>query len=146
MPGLPSCDGERHAKHQRFDTNIYCDYAEGLSGVVDFLAVHAEEDLFLPSIVIGELTYGFMKGSRQEFNERMLRQIIKTLRIGIIAVSRDVARKYALIYSSLADKGTRIPINDVWIAACCMEIGGVLLTRDRNFKRVEQIETKVLSL
>ena len=108
--------------------------------------MHAEEDLFLPSIVIGELTYGFMKGSRQEFNERMLRQIIKTLRIGIIAVSRDVARKYALIYSSLADKGTRIPINDVWIAACCMEIGGVLLTRDRNFKRVEQIETKVLSL
>lgn len=128
------------------DTNIYCDYAEGLPGVVDFLAIHGEEDFFLPSVVIGELTYGFMKGSRQEFNERKLQQIIKKLQIGIIDVSRDVARKYALIYSSLVNKGTKIPINDVWISACCMEIGGTLLTRDKHFQHVEQIETKVLNI
>lgn len=128
------------------DTNIYCDYAEGLPGVVDFLAIHGEEDIFLPSVVIGELTYGFMKGSRQEFNERKLQQIIKKLQIGIIEVSRDVARKYALIYSSLVNKGTKIPINDVWISACCMEIGGTLLTRDKHFQHVEQIETKVLNI
>ena len=126
------------------DTNIYCDYAEGLPGVVDFLAIH--EDIFLPSVVIGELTYGFIKGSRQEFNERKLQQIIKKLQIGIIDVSRDVARKYALIYSSLVNKGTKIPINDVWISACCMEIGGTLLTRDKHFQQVEQIETKVLNI
>ncbi len=128
-----------------FDTNIYCDYAEGLSDIVDFLAAHDEEDIFLPSIVVGELTYGFMRGSRQEFNERKLQQIIKALRIGILDVSRDVARKYALIYSSLVNKGTKIPINDVWIAACCMEIGGVLLTRDKHFLQVGQIETRILN-
>ncbi len=127
------------------DTNIYCDYAEGLPGVVDFLAIHGEEDIFLPSIVIGELTYGFVRGSRRQFNERRLQQIIRKLRIGIIDVSRDVARKYALIYLSLVNKGTKIPINDVWIAACCMDIGGTLLTRDRHFDHVEQIETNVLN-
>jgi tRNA(fMet)-specific endonuclease VapC len=125
------------------DTNVYCDYAEGIPNVVDYMAIHGE-DIFLPSIVIGELTYGFMKGSRQKFNERKLQEIIKKLQVEIIDVNQNVSRKYALIYLSLVKKGTKIPINDVWIAACCMEIGGTLLTRDRHFQHVEQIETMIL--
>jgi len=126
------------------DTNIYCDYAEGIPSVVDNMAIHGE-DIFLPSIVIGELTYGFMKGRRQKFNERKLQEIIKKLQIEIIDVNQNVSRKYALIYLSLVKKGTKIPINDVWIAACCMEVGGTLLTRDHHFQHVEQIETMVVN-
>jgi len=126
-----------------FDTNIYCDYAEGLPHVVDFLATHGD-DIYLPSIVLGELTYGFMKGSRQQFNEKKLREIINKLKIEIINVNQNVSRKYAIIYLSLVKKGAKIPINDVWIAACCMEVGGTLLTRDQHFQHVEQIETVLL--
>jgi predicted nucleic acid-binding protein len=126
------------------DTNIYCDYAEGLPHAVDFMAVRGD-DIYLPSIVLGELTYGFMKGSRQRFNERKLEEIIKKLRIEIVDVNQNVSRKYAIIYLSLVKKGTKIPINDVWIAACCMEVGGTLLTRDQHFQRVEQIDTVVLT-
>jgi tRNA(fMet)-specific endonuclease VapC len=126
------------------DTNIYCDYAEGIPGVVDFLAIHGK-DIFLPSIVFGELTFGFMKGGRQKFNERKLQDIIKQLQIGIIDVNQNVARKYAFIYISLIKKGTKIPINDVWIAACAMEVGGTLLTRDHHFEYVDQIEAVVLN-
>ena len=125
------------------DTNIYSDYAEGISAVVDFLAIHGEE-IFLPSIVLGELAYGFMKGSRQRYNERKLQEFIRKLQIEIIDVSHNVARKYGIIYLSLVNKGTKIPINDVWIAACCMETGGTLVTRDRHFSHVDQIETMVL--
>jgi predicted nucleic acid-binding protein len=125
------------------DTNIYCDYAEGLPHAVDFMAVRGD-DIYLPSIVLGELTYGFMKGSRQRFNERKLQEIIKKLRIEIVDVNQNVSRKYAIIYLSLVQKGAKIPINDVWIAACCMEVGGTLLTRDQHFQRVDQIETVVL--
>jgi predicted nucleic acid-binding protein len=125
------------------DTNIYCDYAEGVPNVVDFLATYSD-DIFFPSVVIGELTYGFMKGSRQKLNESKLREIIKKLRIEVIDVNQNVARKYAFICLSLVKKGTKIPINDVWIAACCMEVGGTLVTRDRHFRHVEQIETMVL--
>jgi predicted nucleic acid-binding protein len=125
------------------DTNIYCDYAEGLPHVVDFLATHGE-DFFLPSIVMGELIYGFMKGTRQQFNERKLQEVIKKLKIEIIEVNQNVSRKYAIIYLSLVKKGTKIPINDVWIAACCMEVGGTLVTRDRHFQHIDQIETVFL--
>ena len=126
------------------DTNIYCDYAEGIPNIVDYMAVHGQ-DIFLPSIVIGELTYGFMKGRRQKFNERKLQEFIKKLQVEIIDVNRNVSRKYTLIYLSLVRKGKIIPINDVWIAACCMEVGGTLLTRDRHFQHVDQIESILLN-
>jgi predicted nucleic acid-binding protein len=125
------------------DTNIYCDFAEGLPDAVDAIATYGQS-IFIPSVVIGELFFGFMKGSRQQFNEKKLRQVVSRLKIEIIDVNTDVARKYAMIYLSLQERGIKIPINDVWIAACCMEVGGILLTRDKHFELVDQIETVVL--
>jgi len=125
------------------DTNIYCDYAEGLPDVVDAIATYGQS-ILIPSVVLGELFFGFMKGSRQQFNEKKLRQVMNRLKIEIIDVNTDVARKYATIYLSLQKRGMKIPINDVWIAACCMEVGGTLLTRDKHFELLDQIETIVL--
>jgi len=125
------------------DTNAYCAYAEGFSDVVDIMATYGEY-LFIPSVVIGELSYGLMKGTRQQYNERKLRQIVNRLKMEIINVNADVARRYALIYLSLERKGAKIPIHDTWIAACCMEVGGTLLTMDKHFELVDQIEAMVI--
>ncbi len=125
------------------DTNIYCDFAEGIPDAVNAMATYGEY-IFIPSIVIGELSFGFMKGSRQQINEKKLQQIVSRLRIEIIDVNKNVARRYAIIYLSLVKKGAKIPINHVWIAACCMEVGGTLLTRDKHFEFVDQIESIVL--
>ena len=124
------------------DTNVYCDYAEGLPGVVDVIATMGDI-IFLPAIVIGELSFGFIKGTKQAYNEKKLQQIIDRLKIIIINVDENVARKYASIYLSLVKKGNKIPLNDVWISACCMEVGGTLLTSDKHFKLVDQIESLI---
>lgn len=125
------------------DTNIYCDFAEGVPETVEAIAVRGEQ-IYIPAIVMGELVFGFLKGAQQQLNERKLRQVISRLKVEIIDVTADVARKYAIIFLLLQKKGTRIPINDVWIAACCMEIGGTLLTRDKHFKLVEQVDSIIL--
>ena len=125
------------------DTNICSGYAEGLPEVVEAIVQYGQS-LYLPVIVLGELTYGFLKSSRQDYNEKRLRQFINRLQVEIISADDDVARKYGLIYLALQKKGAKIPINDVWIAACCMEVGGTLLTRDKHFESVEQIDTMVL--
>ncbi|MFQ5888343.1 MAG: type II toxin-antitoxin system VapC family toxin [Candidatus Hydrothermarchaeales archaeon] len=125
------------------DTNIYCDYAEGIDNVVDTIATYSN-DIYIPSIVIGELNYGFMKGSRKDFNEKKLKEVITRLEIDVINVNQDVAKKYAFIFLSLSKKGKKIPINDVWIAACCMDIGGTLLTKDMHFDVVDQVESIIL--
>ena len=127
------------------DTNVYSDYAEGVPETVDIMATQGEQ-IYLPSIVLGELEFGFIKGKRQAFNEKKLRQFTDTLNVEVINVNADVARKYAAIYLSLQRKGIKIPINDVWIAASCMEVGGTLLTRDRHFEVVDQIDTIILEV
>jgi tRNA(fMet)-specific endonuclease VapC len=125
------------------DTNTYCDFAEGLDNIVDIIATRSKE-IFIPSPVIGELHYGFRKGNRFEFNDRKLRQIIDLLKIQIIGVDISVARKYGAIFLELVKKGRKIPINDVWVAACCMEVGGTLLTRDGHFNDVDQIDKMII--
>ena len=125
------------------DTNIYCDFAEGVSQTVDIMATVGQQ-LYIPAIVIGELSYGFMKGSRRITNEQKLDEVIQLLEIQIIDVTRSVASKYGLIYLSLVQKGKKIPLNDVLIAACCMEVGGTLLTRDHHFNHVDQIDKMII--
>jgi len=125
------------------DTNIFSDYAEGVSETVNFMATHGNH-LYLPSVVLGELQFGFMKGNRQRFNEKHLQMFINRLQVDIIPVDAGVARKYAIIFLALQKKGSKIPINDVWIAASCMETGCTLLTRDRHFESVSQIDAIIL--
>ncbi len=125
------------------DTNTYIDFGQGKQEVVDLVAARSTE-ILLPVIVLGELFYGFQKGSRSRDNEAMLRRFVTELGVSIIDVDEEVARKYSLIYSALSAKGAPIPINDVWIAACCMSVGGTLLTRDRHFEQVEQIDKIIL--
>jgi predicted nucleic acid-binding protein len=125
------------------DTNAYVDFAVGRLAVVDLLAIQSTE-ILLPAVVMGELFYGFMKGSRTRYNEEKFHRFVTELEVSIIRLDEEVARKYAVIYSTLTNNGTRIPINDVWIAACCMSVGGTLLTRDRHFQQVGQIDKIIL--
>jgi predicted nucleic acid-binding protein len=123
--------------------NAYIDNTQGEPDTVDFLATR-DSEIFLPTPVLGELFFGFMKGSRLAYNEGKLHDFVSALDVSIIDVTEEVAQKYAIIYLSLTAKGMRIPINDVWIAACCMGVGGTLVTRDRHFDGVEQIDKVIL--
>ena len=125
------------------DTNIYIDFGLGMKEVVDLIATRSAE-IFLPVIVIGELFYGFKKGNRGKENEKYFHHFVDKLGVAIIDVNEEVARKYSLIYSALSEKGTPIPVNDVWIAACCMSTGGTLLTRDHHFEHIDQIDKIIL--
>ncbi len=124
------------------DTNAYCLGDMNQEPVLEL--IERATSLFLPSIVYGELYYGFRHGQRFETNLKRLEQFIETFDVQIIPVDLDVARKFGDIFASLRKKGIPIPTNDIWIAACCMSIGGVLLTSDRHFKSVEQIQIEFM--
>ncbi len=91
------------------DTSIYCDYAEGIPDIVETIA-NSGEIIYLPAIIIAELSFGFMNGNKQEYNERKLQYIIDQLQIEIINVNQNIARKYALIYFHLVKKGRKYPL------------------------------------
>jgi len=91
------------------DTNIYSDFAEGKPEVVDIIAGKTREICF-PTIVLGELYYGFRKSSRKKLNEEKIERFINLFHVEIILVDENVSRKYSLIYEYLEKKAVKFPL------------------------------------
>jgi len=101
--------------------------------------VRTNEEIFLNSIVIGELTAGFIKGSRRKKNEAELRRFLASPRVGLLDVTEETAERYAIIFNELWKVGTPIPTNDIWIAATAMEYGLSVVTTDDHYQKIPQI-------
>lgn len=118
------------------DTNCYSALMRGDEAVAQFL--DAAQIVYLSPIVAGELMAGFKGGTMERQNRRWLKEFIeeggKTVVPGI---GLETAERFALIQDALKRKGSPIPVNDIWIAAQCMETGAILLTRDAHFEAIE---------
>jgi predicted nucleic acid-binding protein len=119
------------------DTSAYSAFMRGHAEVV--AAIQGNDEIFLNSIVVGELTAGFIKGGRRRKNERELRTFLASPRIGSLDITEETAERYAVILNALWRAGTPIPTNDIWIAASAMEYGLRVLTTDRHYQRIPQI-------
>ncbi len=124
------------------DTNAYCLADTGHEIALD--TVSQARHLFLPVIVYGELYYGFKHGTRLQENLRRLEKFIESFDVQIIPVDLSVARRFGDLYAFLRKKGRPIPTNDIWIGACCLSIEGTLLTTDRHFKDVTEIDVQLI--
>jgi predicted nucleic acid-binding protein len=124
------------------DTNAYKALGEGEPMVAE-AARHAEA-IGLPVIVLGELWFGFVNGSRLRENSETLRRFLATPRVRVLELDTQTARLFGEMATLLRRAGTAIQQNDIWIAALCKQHGFALASRDRGFQQViglELIET-----
>lgn len=117
------------------DTNAYSALLSGDKTIADELAAH--EAVILSPIVIAELYDGFLHGSRNRENRRILERFRAKPRTVCVPITDATADWYAEIKRILRKKGRPIPINDVWIAASCMEHGARLLSLDAHFAEID---------
>jgi tRNA(fMet)-specific endonuclease VapC len=118
------------------DTNCYSALMRGDEEVAQFL--DDAEIVYLSTIVAGELMAGFKGGSMERQNRLDLKEFIQKGGKTIIAkVGMETAERFALVKDALKHKGKPIPVNDIWIAAQCMETGAILLSRDQHFNAIE---------
>ena len=119
------------------DSNAYSLLMRG-HGEVAELVRRAEEVLF-SAVVVGELMYGFRRGTHFERNAADLRSFLDSPYSSFVEVGPVTADRYSRIAAGLRAKGRPIPINDVWIAAHAMETGADLVSADGHFEYVEGI-------
>ena len=119
------------------DTTAYSAMRRGDKRFVEPLQEASE--VFLTSVVVGELVYGFVGGKLEGQNRRSLREFLDSDRVRVASVDEETAERYAVIRDYLRRKGTPIPTNDLWIAASAAQHGLKLLCLDRHFKEVPQI-------
>jgi predicted nucleic acid-binding protein len=124
------------------DTNAYCMCDLGNDTAIRILA--EAQSIWLPSIVYGELHYGFRNGSRHRQNIMRLNRFIDEFQVTVIDVDTCVAEMFGDIFAELRKKGKPVPTNDIWIAACTMAVGGTLITGDKHFELINQIRVMFL--
>jgi tRNA(fMet)-specific endonuclease VapC len=126
------------------DTSAYSGFMRGRPEIK--VAIQEADEIYVNSIVLGELGAGFIKGRRRRRNEAELKRFLGSPRVKLVDVTEDTAERYAVILNSLWRAGTPIPTNDIWIAASAMEHGLEVLTTDDHYKKVSQILVKYFPL
>jgi tRNA(fMet)-specific endonuclease VapC len=121
------------------DTNAYTAFMLGDDAVGNVIA-HAEQ-LYVNSVVLGELLGGFAAGGREAKNRAELARFLQSPRVTVLPVTAQTADSYALVYAGLRRKGQPIPSNDLWIAASALEHGAAVLTRDAHFAQVDGLRS-----
>ena len=95
------------------------------------------EEVFIPSIVIGELYYGANKSQRVQENLTKIKNFI--INNVILSCDANTSRYYGEVKNNLRLKGSPLPENDIWIAAITIQYNLILVTRDAHFNEVENI-------
>jgi tRNA(fMet)-specific endonuclease VapC len=115
------------------DTNIVIALFAKEAAVEQHLA--EAEEVFIASIVLGELYYGAQKSARVETNISR----VNTFAAGsaVLVCDTATAQYYGVIKNQLRAKGTPIPENDIWIAAIARQYQLILVTRDEHFRAVD---------
>jgi tRNA(fMet)-specific endonuclease VapC len=116
------------------DTSAYTGFRRGIPSVVE--KISGSDSVLISPVMLGELMYGFRKGSKFDQNMRMLRRFLEHDAVEVAPLGEITADRYSRTVLQLKKDGSPIPVNDVWIAAQAMEHGAELLTSDRHFERV----------
>ena len=94
-------------------------------------------EVFLSTVVLGELFFGAEKSRRFDENVSRIREL--ALRCPVLPCDEGTASSYGAIKKHLQATGHPIPENDIWIAASARQHELTLVTRDGHFDYVEDL-------
>lgn len=115
------------------DTSVVVDLFAGDSATRDVLS--AADEVFVPSIVIGELFYGARRSNRRDANLAQVEAFASST--AVLPCDLTTSRHYGSIKDSLRLKGRPLPENDICIAALARQHDLTLATRDAHFREID---------
>ena len=116
------------------DTNAYSSLRRGNERLLGLL--NECDEILMPAATYAELTYGFLRGGKLNENELLLNSFLEEDHVSFQPVTQSIAERWGYVKVALAQKGTPIPENDIWIAATALETGARLISYDHHFDLV----------
>ncbi len=126
------------------DTSAYSQFQRGQPEVV--AVIDAATWIGLPSVVLGELWTGFLQGEHPGRNEAELAAFLSHDAVDEVVVDHRIARLYGEILTALRGRGTPVPTNNIWVAACAAVNGVTVLTFDEHFAAIDRVGSLILEL
>lgn len=96
-------------------------------------------EVFIPSIAIGELCYGARKSGRSQQNLAKVDELVANSTV--LGCDAETASQYGEVKNKLRLIGHPLPENDIWIAAVALQYKLTLVTRDAHFQQIENLQT-----
>lgn len=121
------------------DTSVFVAVERGQFALED--VVRADERYAVSVVTAGELLHGVHRTSGRRAQRRSAFVEGLLAGFGTLPVTLPVARAYARASADLAQRGTPVDANDLWIAATAITHGLDALARDGDFERIGGIRT-----
>jgi len=96
------------------------------------------EELYLPQPALAELYAGAFHSARPEKNVQQIERFLEA--VDVLPSDEATPELYGRIFAQLAQAGTLIPQNDIWIAAIALQSGLPLATGDNHFQHVAGLQ------
>jgi len=92
--------------------------------------------VYVSVVAVGELCYGALRAGQAEKAIAKVETFLEAATV--LDTDRTTALTYGRIKKALADRGTPIPENDIWIAAAAARHGVPLAHRDAHFEVIRE--------
>lgn len=121
------------------DTNLWVAVERGIISAADIGAITRQEPVYLSPINLAELRYGAELITKPALRLRALAMLKRLRRKPLLRVTAETADTFGVLAAKLAkagkSHGTRV--QDLWLAAQCIQRGFTLLTNNaRDFRDV----------
>ncbi len=116
------------------DTNSYTALMLGSEIVKKILS--SAQRIVLPGVVLGEMYFGFYKGTRYQSNAKTLADFLTSDRVETLHSDDATSKYYGEIAAELRRIGKPMQSNDIWIAALCKQHNLTLITGDTGFDNI----------
>lgn len=130
------------------DTSAVIDLERSPRPITEVLAPYRGEPLALPAIVVAEILVGAQLAVGRRRQAALRASVDEMLTIApVVDLDLRIAEQWAQLYVILDRRGSRIPGNDLIVAATALHLGyGVLVgTLDEaHFRRVRGLRVEVL--
>jgi tRNA(fMet)-specific endonuclease VapC len=120
------------------DTNIII----ALFGVETPVIQHLRkaDEVFIPSVAMGELYYGAYRSHRKAENLAHIADFVA--HTVVLNCDAETASNYGELKDRLRQQGRPIPENDLWIAALAIQHKLVLVSRDAHFAEIAGLDVE----
>lgn len=102
------------------------------------------EDPVVSVVTLAELQAGVLAAADTETRARRMVTLDRLSTIGVLDVTEDVALEWARLRVHLAERGRRVNVNDLWIAASAVAHGLPIVTQDDDFDPLDGVRGLVV--
>lgn len=122
------------------DTNQIIDFLNNKQSVVELLSVKAAEGLAISTISVAEYLQGVFRSKNPKHALYLFSKFIEEGKVEILVVDFQIAETYAKLQAQFEQKGNRIPLFDLLIAASAITHQLTLISDDKVFTRIKDLQ------